>query len=124
MGSERTIAGLSPWLPNSSSSTFSSRSLWPRMSPSAWETWERSQEELHRQRSMEMLLMMTEPYAQAGGTPYDATRTGPLCSQAGLDSELIEGLKTKTVKEMLIETLPEGLIPDILMGLFVPALLD
>jgi len=69
-------------------------------------------------------VMRTEPYAQAGGAPYDATRTGPLCSQAGLDSELIEGLKTKTVKEMLIETLPEGLIPDILMGLFVPALLD
>eukprot|EP00090_Calanus_glacialis_P005797 TRINITY_DN14495_c0_g1_i1.p1 TRINITY_DN14495_c0_g1~~TRINITY_DN14495_c0_g1_i1.p1 ORF type:complete len:687 (+),score=181.02 TRINITY_DN14495_c0_g1_i1:28-2088(+) len=69
-------------------------------------------------------VMRSEPYSLAGQAPYDATRTGPLCSQAGMDSELIEGLKTKTVGEMLKEALPPGLIPDFLMGLFVPSLLD
>jgi len=69
-------------------------------------------------------VLRTQPYADPSQPPYDATRTGPLCSQAGLDSEVIEGLKTKTVREMLLDVLPDGLIPDLLLGLFVPALLD
>jgi len=69
-------------------------------------------------------VLRTEPYSQPGGPAYDATRTGPLCAQAGLDADLIEGLKTKTVGEMLKEALPPGLIPDLLLPLFVPALLN
>jgi len=68
-------------------------------------------------------VLRTDPYSQAGEPAYDATRTGPLCSQAGLDSELIESLKTQTAGELLKGALPEGLIPGYLMGLFVPTLL-
>jgi len=69
-------------------------------------------------------VLRTEPYSQSGEPAYDATRTGPLCSQAGLDSQLIEDLKTQTAGELLKSALPPGLIPDLLLNLFIPSLLD
>ena len=42
-------------------------------------------------------VLRTEPYQQPGQEPYDARHTGPMCAQAGLDSELIENLKATAV---------------------------
>jgi len=69
-------------------------------------------------------VLRSQPYSSPGGPAYDARSTGPLCSQAGLSSEIIETLKTKTVGQMLKDAMPPGLIPDLLLPLFIPALLN